>query len=120
MTSGVGVEEYKRFLGRKYPSSWRDLPLAGIVPWAGNTVEVTTHAWRTIKPVIDQEKCIRCRLCWVFCPDSAIIEVDEEYVTGKGKRYKISFRVDYDHCKGCGICAEECPVNAIEMVPEER
>ncbi len=113
-------QDVTRYLGKKYPTKWDEVPIAGIVPWPGNTEELQTHAWRTIKPVIDQEKCIRCRLCWVYCPDSAILEVDEEYVTSKGRRYKVSYKVDYDHCKGCGICAFECPVNAIEMVPEER
>jgi pyruvate ferredoxin oxidoreductase delta subunit len=38
-------------------------------------------------------------ICWVYCPDSAVIVKD-----GKVQGF------DYDHCKGCGICAHECPV----------
>lgn len=113
-------EGFKRYLGKKYPETWRDMPIAAIVPWPGNTAEVKAHAWRTIRPVINQDKCIRCRLCWIFCPDGAILEVDEEYKTSSGRVFKVSYKVDYDYCKGCGICAAECPVNAIEMVPEER
>ena len=63
-----------------------------------------TGSWRTFKPVIDQEKCNVCLICWSFCPDGVITKTSG----GLG--------VDYDYCKGCGICSEECPLGAIEMV----
>ncbi len=99
---------------------WKELPLAGIVSEPGNTEKNDMSSWRTFKPVIDQEKCVRCRLCWIFCPDAAIIELEKEYRTKSGRVYKVTYEVDYVHCKGCGICANECPVKAIEMVPEVR
>jgi len=62
--------------------------------------------WRTYKPVVEAEKCIGCKQCWMYCPDGCIKIVDKKCV------------IDYDYCKGCGICAEQCPVNAIEMKME--
>jgi pyruvate ferredoxin oxidoreductase gamma subunit len=66
-------------------------------------------SWRVFTPEVDADKCIGCKNCWIFCPETAI-EWDEE-------TKKPSFR--YNACKGCGLCANECPVNAIEMVRVE-
>ena len=62
--------------------------------------------WRTFQPVVDKEKCIGCKQCWMLCPDGSIDMVENKCV------------INYDFCKGCGICAEECPTNAIEMKME--
>jgi len=86
----------RKFLG------WEDLPVGCVVP--GGTCHINkTGSWRTYRPVIDHEKCNRCLLCWIFCPDSTIMMRNE----------KVEF--DYKHCKGCGICANECPPKAITM-----
>lgn len=62
--------------------------------------------WRVFRPVVNLDKCVGCRLCWIYCPETAISLVDEKPV------------IDYDKCKGCGICVHECPVKAIEFVRE--
>jgi pyruvate ferredoxin oxidoreductase delta subunit len=64
--------------------------------------------WRTYKPVIDYDKCIKCLRCFLVCPDGVIDKTKED------------LEIDYDYCKGCGVCAHECPVNCIEMVKEEK
>jgi len=66
-------------------------------------------SWRVFTPEIDIEKCISCKACWIFCPETSI-NWDEE-------TKKPSIR--YAACKGCGVCANECPVDAIEMVRVE-
>ena len=67
-----------------------------------------TGGWRTgVKPQANLDRCVNCKLCWVYCPDSAVLVADGVF---EG--------FDYDVCKGCEICAEMCPVAAIDMVPE--
>lgn len=69
---------------------------------------VKTGDWKTFKPVLDEKKCIKCYICWKYCPDVAITANEGEFP-----------KFDLDHCKGCGVCAHECPKKAIEMVMEE-
>lgn len=85
--------------------TWTEIPPGG-VSWR-QADETLTGDWRgEDKPNLDKDKCTRCLLCWVYCPDAAI-NFDQKDVT-----------INYDYCKGCGICATECPVNAITMVKE--
>jgi 2-oxoacid:acceptor oxidoreductase gamma subunit (pyruvate/2-ketoisovalerate family)/2-oxoacid:acceptor oxidoreductase delta subunit (pyruvate/2-ketoisovalerate family) len=62
-------------------------------------------SWRVFTPVIEEEKCIGCKSCWLFCPETAV-----QWNSEKNKPY-----LEYRKCKGCGICANECPVDAIIM-----
>jgi pyruvate ferredoxin oxidoreductase delta subunit len=74
----------------------------------GNAIEVHTGLWRTERPHVDFDRCIKCKLCYLYCPVTAY------------KWSRIGPICNYHFCKGCGICAQECPVKAIEMVKEER
>lgn len=64
-----------------------------------------TGSWRSHRPVVDNKKCKKCQLCWVYCPEAVI------------DRHEIT--IDYRYCKGCGVCAKECPAGAISMEKEE-
>jgi len=66
-----------------------------------------TGLWRTERPVVHLDKCIKCLFCWLYCPEDTILRREDDYVY-----------VDYEYCKGCGICANMCPTHAIEMVSE--
>jgi len=72
----------------------------------GWSEENHTGSWRSMRPVVDQEKCRECGFCWLYCPDSAISRKD-------------AITINYTYCKGCGICAVECKFDAITMNPEE-
>ena len=93
---------------------WIDLPfeqadVSAPAIHAGATSErLKTGLWRTMRPVIDYDRCNRCWwVCSTFCPDSAI-RVDQEHRP----------EIDYDHCKGCLICVAQCPPHAIEAIAE--
>jgi 2-oxoacid:acceptor oxidoreductase delta subunit (pyruvate/2-ketoisovalerate family) len=89
-------------------TSWRDLPLGGIVR-PEEAVQPRTGGWRTgLKPEADLSACVNCLLCWLYCPDSAV-RLDGTTFTG----------FDEDLCKGCELCAAVCPVGAIRMVPDD-
>ena len=83
--------------------------IGAIIFKGGTSLENKTGSWRTFIPTMDSEKCIMCENCFIFCPDSAIIE------DGNGK-----FKINYDYCKGCLICTEECPIGIITSSREEK
>ncbi|WP_456433420.1 pyruvate synthase subunit PorD [Thermosulfuriphilus sp.] len=87
---------------------WKKMPFGFYITEPGNSANFKTGDWRSQRPVLDKEKCIRCGMCYIFCPEPAYEPDDEGY-----------FIVNLDYCKGCGICANECPKGAITMVMEE-
>lgn len=97
-------------------NEWKaeEFPRAAVIPECGNSDDYDVGGWRSERPWRDPDVCTQCMLCWVFCPDSAVLVEDEKMVG-----------FDLTKCKGCGICASECPKNpkfegrkAIEMVLE--
>ena len=68
-----------------------------------------TGDWRTFRPVINTDKCNKCYLCWMYCPE-AVIDIDSD-------GYPI---IDLEYCKGCLICVHECPKKAIDQMREKK
>lgn len=67
-----------------------------------------TGLWRTMRPVIDYEKCNKCWwVCSSLCPDGAIV-VDKNNFP----------QIDLDHCKGCMVCVSVCPPQIISAKAE--
>ncbi|SFM51762.1 pyruvate synthase subunit PorD [Thermodesulforhabdus norvegica] len=89
--------------------SWKELALGAAIVTPGNASELKTGDWRSMRPVVDYEKCIKCGRCYILCPDMVYTPRDDGY-----------YELNYYYCKGCGICANECPKDAIEMVEEGR
>lgn len=86
---------------------WKEIPEGGTITEPGSSINFDVTAWRISTPVIDQKKCTKCGMCFLYCPDSAI-EIDEQG----------NYHVNLSSCKGCGICAKGCAPKAITMVKE--
>jgi pyruvate ferredoxin oxidoreductase delta subunit len=89
--------------------TWKDLEIGSIVTEAGSAEQYATGGWRSQKPVSDYSKCIKCGMCYLFCPEGCIEQQEDGL-----------FVANLFYCKGCGICAHECPKDVISMLEEER
>ena len=69
--------------------TWKDITPGCNIYEGGTSSVVETGDWRTMKPVIDWDKCRQCLLCAPVCPDMSIP------VNGEGKREDF----DYFFCK---------------------
>ena len=111
------VKEGKQISASDYVKpDWIDLPFESAetssptIHAGATSVEVRTGLWRTMRPVINYDKCSGCWwVCSTYCPDGAIdVSKDNKPV------------IDYDHCKGCLVCVAQCPPHAIESIPEHQ
>jgi pyruvate ferredoxin oxidoreductase delta subunit len=67
------------------------------------------YTTRTMRPVIDFDKCVKCTLCWIQCPDSCFD------VTPEGL-----YDANMESCCGCGVCEAVCPAkDCVTMVRED-
>ncbi len=87
---------------------WKQIRPGFVITEPGSARSYKTGDWRSERPVIDREKCVKCGNCYIFCPEGAVKEEEDGF-----------YSVDLFYCKGCGICANECPKGAIKMIPEE-
>ncbi len=88
--------------------SWRDLRPGCVVTEPGSAKQYRTGDWKSQRPVWNHQKCIKCGICFLFCPEGCIGQNEEGY-----------FEANMYYCKGCGICARECWTEAITIVEEE-
>jgi len=84
-----GIASVDELVGRSVPRvrDWSDLDL---------NYKVVAH--------VNEEKCIRCNLCYIACEDGA--HQSFEFVESNGARYP---RVIEEKCVGCNLCNLVCP-----------
>ncbi|MFC1873463.1 4Fe-4S binding protein [Chloroflexota bacterium] len=92
---------------RKGELTWRDLEIGVIATEPGSASRYQTGNWRSQRPAYYINKCIKCGLCQIFCPEGCIEQNEDGY-----------FEANMYYCKGCGICAKECWPRAITIVEE--
>jgi len=86
---------------------WKDFDPGFVLTEAGSSVRYRTGDWRSKRPYRDNSRCIKCGLCYIFCPDMAVTRRADGF-----------FEADLEYCKGCGICAVECQTQCIKMKDE--
>jgi len=89
--------------------TWKDIEIGSVVTEPGNTRQYKTGDWRSQVPTYNFNRCIKCGMCQLFCPEGCI----EQNTDGH-------FEANLYWCKGCGICARECPTEVITMIEEEE
>jgi pyruvate ferredoxin oxidoreductase delta subunit len=89
--------------------TWQDIEIGAIVTEPGSTRQYKTGDWRSQRPTYDFKKCIKCGICYIYCPEGCVYQNDEG-----------CFEANLFYCKGCGICSHECPTGVITMVEEEE
>jgi len=86
---------------------WTELAVGTAVIHPGSSRATKTGDWRSARPVWTNERCVKCGVCQIFCPEGCISFQADGYPTA-----------DLDYCKGCGICPHECPTGCIRMQDE--
>jgi len=77
-------------------------------PCALYELSLTGKTGRGGKYIIDQEKCINCKICYKYFNCPAIL-FDEN---------KVKPYIRLDICTGCGVCEQICPVKAISRIKD--
>jgi hypothetical protein len=81
--------------------SWKDMEVGNIVKEAGSASFRKTGDWRTERPILDKEKCIKCALCWI-------------YVTG-GRKGPYWIRKSASNAPCAGFIALMPPLSPVRM-----
>jgi pyruvate ferredoxin oxidoreductase delta subunit len=89
--------------------TWKDLEIGCIVTEPGSARSYQSGTWRSQRPTYNFDRCIKCGLCAIYCPEGCIHANEQGH-----------FEADLYYCKGCGICAKECWPKVIKMVEEEE
>ncbi len=83
---------------------------------ANEVADVLKNGFRVkaVHSVIDEDRCVGCRLCAQLCPYEAILmKTVKNHITDE---VKLISSVDLATCQGCGACAMACPGGVPQLV----
>lgn len=68
-----------------------------------------------IEPIIDQNKCKKCLVCYNHCPAKTIKVINKKIKEKDGTILKKIVKIDLNKCIHCFCCHELCPHDAINL-----
>ena len=45
-----------------------------LCPIAAKPSPMLPGDWRSMRPVVDRAKCVKCAVCWLYCPVQCVVE----------------------------------------------
>ncbi len=63
--------------------TWQELTTGCVVFEPGSAGEYHTGSWRSQRPVWNNAKCIKCGICYIFCPEGCIQQSEDGFFQGE-------------------------------------
>ena len=64
---------------KKWPETWQEVNPGCMVFQPGSASKYHTGSWRAKRPIWENEKCIKCGVCYIYCPEGCITETADGF-----------------------------------------
>jgi dihydropyrimidine dehydrogenase (NAD+) subunit PreA len=104
-----GMNNWMDEKGYRNIDDFRGLSVPKLTHW--EDLDINYH----IVAHINQDKCIRCGLCYIACEDTSHQSISKE----DGIPYN-TYTIKEEECVGCNLCKMVCPVEGCISMKEQR
>jgi len=104
-----GMNNWMDEKGYRNIGDFRGLSVPKLTHW--EDLDINYH----VVAHIDQDKCIRCGLCYIACEDTSHQSISKE----DGIPYN-TYTIKEEECVGCNLCKMVCPVERCITMKEQR
>jgi dihydropyrimidine dehydrogenase (NAD+) subunit PreA len=104
-----GLNNWMDEKGYRNIGDFRGLSVPRLTHW--EDLDINYH----VVAHIDQDKCIRCGLCYIACEDTSHQSISKE----DGIPYN-TYTIKEEECVGCNLCKMVCPVERCITMKEQR